>query len=74
MPEQTIDLQDAIRAYTIDGAYANFVEENRGSIRAGKYADLILLSNNLFEIPPEKIKDTRVVLTMVGGEIVYQAL
>ena len=43
VPEQAIDLEDAVRAYTIDGAYANFVEENRGSIRAGKYADLILL-------------------------------
>jgi len=74
VPEQAIDLEDAIRAYTIDGAYANFVDENRGSIRAGKYADVILLSDNLFEIPPGKIKDTRVVLTIIGGEVAYQAL
>ncbi len=72
VPEQTIDLESAIRAYTLDGAYANFIEENRGSIKAGKYADLILLSDDLFAIQPEKIKETQVVLTMVGGEVVYQ--
>lgn len=73
VPEQTIDLETAIRGYTINGAYANFVEQNRGSITRGKYADLILLSDNLFEIPTDKIKDDKVVWTMVGGKEVWKA-
>jgi len=67
IPEQTIDLETALRAYTINGAYANFVDNNRGSITPGKYADLVLISENLFKIPAEKIKDVKVEWTMVGG-------
>ncbi len=73
IPEQTIDLETAIRGYTLNGAYANFVEQNRGSITPGKYADLVLLSDDLFKLPKEKIKDAKVVLTMVGGKPVYRA-
>jgi predicted amidohydrolase YtcJ len=73
IPEQTVDLETAIRAYTINGAYANFVEGNRGSITPGKYADLVLLSDDLFKIAPEKIKDVKTVWTVVGGRQVYRA-
>jgi len=73
VPEQTIDLETAIRGYTINGAYANFVEQNRGSITPGKYADLVLLSDNLFEISTDKIKNDKVVWTMVGGKEVWKA-
>jgi hypothetical protein len=73
IPEQTVELETAIRAYTLDGAYANFAEKNRGSISVGKYADLILLSANLFEIPHEEILNTQVDLTLVGGEVVYRS-
>ena len=73
IPEQTIDLETAIRGYTINGAYANFIEQNRGSITAGKYADLVLLSDNLFQIPPDKIKNVKVMWTMVGGKEVWKA-
>jgi predicted amidohydrolase YtcJ len=68
IPEQTVDLETAIRGYTINGAYANFVEQNRGSIKPGKYADFVMISDNLFEIPSDKIKDAKVVWTMVGGK------
>jgi predicted amidohydrolase YtcJ len=71
VPEQTVDLETAIRGYTINGAYANFVEQNRGSITPGKYADLVMLSDDLFKIPAEKIKDAKVVWTMVGGKEVW---
>ena len=71
-PAQRVDLETAIRAYTLNGAYANFAEENRGSIEAGKYADLVLLSSDLFEIPVEQIKDAHVVMTMVGGKIIHK--
>ncbi|MAI78814.1 MAG: hypothetical protein CL917_07740 [Deltaproteobacteria bacterium] len=72
IPEERVDLETAIRAYTINGAYANFLEGNRGTIRAGHYADLILLSKNLFEIPPSEFLETRVDFTWVGGELVYR--
>jgi DNA-binding winged helix-turn-helix (wHTH) protein len=71
VPAQTIDLDTAIRAYTINGAFANFAEQNRGSITPGKYADLVMLSDDLFKIPAEKIKDTDIVWTMVGGKTVW---
>ncbi len=73
IPEQTIDLETAVRAYTINGAYANFSENNRGSITPGKYADVVLLSDDVFEMAPERIKDAHVVLTLVGGREVYRA-
>lgn len=72
VPEQTVDLETAIRGYTINGAYANFVEENRGSITPGKYADLVIVSEDLFKIPANKIKDAKVVWTMVGGKEVWK--
>ncbi|MCU1299998.1 MAG: nfdA5 [Candidatus Sulfotelmatobacter sp.] len=72
VPEQTIDLETAIRGYTINGAYANFVEQNRGSITLGKYADLVMISDDLFKIPADKIRDTRVVWTMVAGKEVWK--
>lgn len=74
VPEQTVDLETAIRGYTINGAYANFVEQNRGSIAIGKYADLVMISDNLFEIPADQIKDAKVVWTMVGGKDVWPAV
>jgi hypothetical protein len=73
IPEQTIDLETAIRGYTINGAYANFMEQNRGSITPGKYADLVLLSDNLFQITTDKIKDVKVAWTMVGGKEVWRS-
>lgn len=73
VPEQTIDLETAIHAYTINGAYANFVEQNRGSIASGKYADLVMLSEDVFKIPAQQIKDVKIVWTMVGGKMVWGA-
>ena len=70
-PEQTLDVASALRAYTWNGAFANFAEATRGSIEVGKYADLILLSRNILEIPPDQILDTRVLLTLQGGEVVW---
>lgn len=72
VPEQTIDVETAVRGYTINGAYANFVEGNRGSLVPGKYADLVLLTDDLFTIAPEKAKDVRPVWTIVGGREVWK--
>ena len=72
VPEQAIDLATAIAAYTTGGAYANFCEDHRGTLAPGKAADLIALSDNLFELPAGQIKDCRVELTMVEGQIRHQ--
>lgn len=74
--EQTVDLETAIRAYTMGGAHVCFAEGDRGSITPGKYADLVMLSDDLFSLAaedPRRILDARVELTMVGGEIVHRA-
>lgn len=72
VPEQKISLENAIKGYTINGAHAEFAEDKKGSVKAGKFADLVVLSQNLFEIPLEKILDTEVLMTVLNGEIVYQ--
>jgi predicted amidohydrolase YtcJ len=73
IPGQTIDLETALRAYTIQGAYANFVDTVRGSIVPGKEADLVMLSDDLFDLQPDRIRKARVVLTLVGGREVYRS-
>jgi predicted amidohydrolase YtcJ len=72
IPEQTVDIETAVKGYTINGAYANFLEGNRGSLIPGKYADLVMLSDDLFTIPPDKIKDVKAVWTVVGGKEVWK--
>jgi hypothetical protein len=72
VPGQTIDPETAVKAYTITGAWANFMEGNRGSLVSGKYADLVMLSDDLFTIAPEKIRDVRAVWTVVGGNEVWR--
>ena len=69
LPEERVDLETAVRATTMGGAYANFCEGNRGSITPGKYADLILLSQDIFAIPTEGLLETTVDLTMICGEV-----
>ena len=71
MPGERLSLAQAIAAYTIDAAYANFLDEDTGSIEVGKYADLIVLSDNLFERAPEHISEVRVEVTLLEGEVVY---
>ncbi|MGD9344473.1 MAG: amidohydrolase [Candidatus Aminicenantes bacterium] len=71
-PEQKISLEEAIKGYTMNGAYTEFAEDEKGSIRAGKLADLVVLSQNLFEIPPEDIGVTEVLATICNGEIIYK--
>ncbi|UCC40077.1 MAG: amidohydrolase [Candidatus Aminicenantes bacterium] len=71
-PEQKISLEEAIKGYTLNGAYAEFAEEFKGSIEKGKLADLIVLSKNLFEIPPEEIKETEVRMTIFNGDVIHK--
>lgn len=72
LPEQRVSLETALRAYTIDAAYAAFEENVKGSIEPGKLADLIVLSQDLFAIPPARIHLTRVDLTVFDGRVLYR--
>jgi predicted amidohydrolase YtcJ len=72
VPEQKLTIQDAMTAYTSGSAYAEFQEQAKGTIARGKLADLVILSDDVFSIPPAAIKDVKVVTTMVGGKVVYQ--
>lgn len=72
-PEQKLTVVEALRAYTAGSAFAAFEENEKGTIAPGKLGDLVVLSDDLFSIPPEKIKDVRVLLTVVGGKVVYEA-
>lgn len=61
-----------MRGYTLNGAYAEFSESIKGSVEAGKLADLVVLTQNIFDIPPEEIRNTRVHMTIVSGKIVFR--
>jgi hypothetical protein len=71
LPDELVDLPTAIAAYTTNGAFLSFEEKSRGSIEAGKAADLIVLDRNLFRIPAQQIHETKVLLTLLGGDVVY---
>jgi len=72
-PSERLTVEEAIRAYTFNTAYASFEDDIKGSLEVGKLADLVVLSDNLLQISPAKIKDVYVKSTIVGGKIVYQA-
>ena len=67
-----MSVTDAIRAYTAYGAYASFEENIKGSIEIGKLADLVVLSRNILDTPPDEILGISVDLTMVDGDAVYR--
>jgi predicted amidohydrolase YtcJ len=70
--EQKITLGEALRAYTAGNAWAVFAEQRWGTLAAGRDADVIVLDRNLFALAPESIATARVVVTMVGGKVVYR--
>ena len=71
-PDQAISVKDALRLYTTNGAYASFEETRKGSIEAGKLADMVVLDRDILTIPEKEIKEVKAETTVVGGEIVYQ--
>jgi len=73
LPQERISLEDAIRGYTLGAAFAARREKTTGTLEPGKLADLIVLSQDLFTIQPAAIAKTEVLLTMVGGKVVYQS-
>jgi len=73
LPNERISLEDAIKGYTWGAAFAAHREKEEGSLEVGKVADLILLAQDLFKILPSEIEKTEVLLTMVGGKVVYES-
>jgi len=72
-PEQRITRQDAIRLYTTNNAYSTFTENEKGSLKVGKLADLIVLDRDILECPVEEVKQIQVERTYLGGNLVHAA-
>ncbi|MEE4164003.1 MAG: amidohydrolase [Woeseiaceae bacterium] len=70
---ERLDIETLVRGFTLDAAYQLRMEDEIGSIETGKYADLVMLDQDIFEVDPYTIHETGVVMTMLGGEIVYAA-
>ena len=71
IPEQRITVQEALRAHTIDAAYASFEDTEKGSIARGKLADFVMLDRDVTRVPATEIAETRVMMTTVGGRVVF---
>jgi predicted amidohydrolase YtcJ len=70
IPEEKVSVEEAVRAYTANGAYAEFAEAAKGTIQAGKLADMVVLDRDIFTIPPEEIAGVKVAMTVFDGKIV----
>jgi predicted amidohydrolase YtcJ len=70
-PSEALTREQAVTAYTLTSAYAEFAEKDKGSLEAGKLADLAVLSQDIFNVPANDLPKTQSVMTMVGGKIVY---
>jgi predicted amidohydrolase YtcJ len=73
IPEQRISVEEAVRAYTVGSAYAEFQEKEKGTITPGKRADVVILSRDIFKIDPTEIEKVKVVMTIMDGRVVYEA-
>ncbi|HHZ5405407.1 TPA: amidohydrolase [Bacillus cereus] len=71
-PKEKVSLAEMIKSYTINGAYANFLEKETGSIKVGKKADLVVLDKNLFKIPKHDIHKTKILLTLLEGKETFR--
>ena len=67
-----ISVDEAVKLFTKNAAYASYTEDENGTIEVGKNADFVVLEKNIYEIDPDEIKATKVDMTVLGGEIVYE--
>ena len=74
VPEESITVEQAVNAYTLGSAYARFSENQLGTLVPGKEADLAVLSQDIFSVPAGEIAKTHVVMTVVGGKVVFTAM
>lgn len=70
-PEESLTVEEALRTYTVNAAFASFDEAKKGTIEAGKYADLTILSEDITKIPPDRIRNVKVEMVIVNGKIRY---
>lgn len=73
VPDQKVTVAEAIEAYTAGAAWAEFQEKEKGSLAAGKLADLVMLSGDPFKVAPEALRDVKAMMTVMGGKVVYEA-
>jgi predicted amidohydrolase YtcJ len=71
-PQERLSIEQSVMAYTRDAAYANFAEKSTGTLEPGKFADLAVLSRDIFSAQAAEVGKTRVTMTMVGGKIVFE--
>ena len=71
-PQQKLSRSEALRTYTINCAYAAFEENIKGTLKPGKLADIVVLSNDIVTCPDDEILDTKVLYTIVGGKVLYE--
>ena len=71
-PDQRMSRMEALKSYTINGAFAAFEEGSKGSLKPGKYADIVVLSKDIMTIPEDEIPTAQVVYTIVGGKVRYK--
>jgi predicted amidohydrolase YtcJ len=72
IPEQKVSVEEAVRAYTVGSAFAEFQENEKGTIAPGKLADLVILSADIFKIDPKEIQKVEVVMTILDGRVIYE--
>jgi predicted amidohydrolase YtcJ len=72
-PSEAITREQAVTAYTLTSAYAEFQEKEKGTIEPGKLADIAVLSQDIFSVPAPELPKTESIMTIVGGKIVYEA-
>jgi len=72
VPEQRISVEEAVQAYTVGSAYAEFQEAVKGSLTPGKLADIVIIDSDIFTIKPEEIERAKVVMTLLDGRVVYE--
>ena len=71
-PDQKMTREEALRAYTLDAAYAAFEEDVKGSIEVGKLADFTVFSQDIMQVPEDELLKTQIEMTIVDGKVVYQ--
>ena len=71
--DQKMTRMEALKSYTINGAYAAFEEDIKGSLTPGKLADITVLSKDILTVPDDEIRSAKVLYTIVGGKVLYEA-
>lgn len=72
VPEQKITVEEAVHAFTVGAAFAEFQEQTKGTLAPGKLADLVMLDRDIFRIDPTEIQNARVLLTVMDGRVVFE--